>query len=54
MIADSRQTVPAARYQSTAGALPVPDQSLDYLTMGFALRHVDSLDNSFREFHRVL
>ncbi len=54
MIAESRKTVPATHYQSTAEALPVPDQSFDYLTMGFALRHVDSLDDSFREFHRVL
>ncbi|MEX0760692.1 MAG: methyltransferase domain-containing protein, partial [Tistlia sp.] len=52
MIAESRKTVPAVHHQSTAEALPVPDQSFDFLTMGFALRHVDDLDATFREFHR--
>ncbi|MBY8974884.1 class I SAM-dependent methyltransferase [Rhodobacteraceae bacterium NNCM2] len=54
MIAESRKTVPAVHHQSTAEALPVPDESFDYLTMGFALRHVDSLEDSFAEFRRVL
>ena len=54
MIAESRKTVPCVHHQSTAEALPVPDQSFDFLTMGFALRHVDSLEESFIEFRRVL
>lgn len=54
MIAESKKTVPAIHHQSTAEALPVEDESFDFLTMGFALRHVDNLDESFREFRRVV
>lgn len=54
MIAESRKTVPGVHHQSTAESLPVPDAEFDFLTMGFALRHVDNLEDSFREFHRVL
>ncbi|MDH3738248.1 MAG: class I SAM-dependent methyltransferase [Alphaproteobacteria bacterium] len=54
MIAESRKTVPAVHHQSTAEALPVPDEDFDFLAMGFALRHVDNLEDSFREFRRVL
>lgn len=54
MIAESRKTVPTVHHQSTAESLPVPDQDFDFLTMGFALRHVDNLEDSFREFRRVL
>lgn len=54
MIAESRKSVPAVHHQSTAEALPVPDGTFDFLTMGFALRHVDNLEDSFSEAHRVL
>jgi demethylmenaquinone methyltransferase / 2-methoxy-6-polyprenyl-1,4-benzoquinol methylase len=54
MIAESRKTVPCVHHQATAEALPVEDESFDFLTMGFALRHVDDLDATFREFRRVL
>lgn len=54
MIEESKKIVPVVHHQSTAENLPVEDQSFDFLTMGFALRHVDSLEDSFREFHRVL
>jgi demethylmenaquinone methyltransferase/2-methoxy-6-polyprenyl-1,4-benzoquinol methylase len=54
MIAESRKMVPCVHHQSTAENLPEPDQSFDFLTMGFALRHVDNLDATFNEFRRVL
>lgn len=54
MIFESRKTVPCVHLQATAEALPVEDRSFDFLTMGFALRHVDDLEATFREFHRVL
>jgi demethylmenaquinone methyltransferase/2-methoxy-6-polyprenyl-1,4-benzoquinol methylase len=54
MIAESRKRLPCIHHQATAENLPVPDASFDFLTMGFALRHVDDLDATFREFHRVL
>ncbi len=34
-------------------AIPMPDQSADFLSMGFALRHLSSLDTAFNEFFRV-
>lgn len=40
--------------EGRAEALPVETASFDFLSMGFALRHVSSLSESFREFHRVL
>jgi demethylmenaquinone methyltransferase / 2-methoxy-6-polyprenyl-1,4-benzoquinol methylase len=54
MIAESRKRVPCVHHQATAENLPVPDGSFDFLTMGFALRHVDDLDATFAEFRRVL
>jgi demethylmenaquinone methyltransferase/2-methoxy-6-polyprenyl-1,4-benzoquinol methylase len=54
MIKEAKTRVPVTFHQSTAEKLPVDDNSFDFLTMGFALRHVDSLDDSFREFLRVL
>ncbi len=51
--------IPSARWhikltQGRAENLPFQDQSFDAATMGFALRNVSSLDETFREFHRVL
>ena len=38
----------------TAEALPVADASFDYVTMGYALRHVADVGAAFREAERVL
>lgn len=54
MIVESKKTVPCKHYQSTAEQLPVEGERFNFLTMGFALRHVDSLEDSFREYRRVL
>ncbi len=37
-----------------AEALPRPDASCDFLSMGYALRHIDDVAAAFAEFHRVL
>lgn len=37
-----------------AEQLPFPDNSFDFLTMGYALRHVTTLDEAFSEYRRVL
>jgi demethylmenaquinone methyltransferase/2-methoxy-6-polyprenyl-1,4-benzoquinol methylase len=37
-----------------AEALPFADGSFDFLSLGFALRHVSDLEQTFREFRRVL
>lgn len=39
--------------QGKGEAIPLPDQSCDFLSMGFALRHLSSLDAAFSEFFRV-
>lgn len=38
----------------TAESVPFPAASFDFLSMGYALRHVEDLNGAFREFHRVL
>ena len=37
-----------------AESLPFPDASFDFLSMGYALRHISDLSAAFREFRRVL
>ncbi len=37
-----------------AEALPCPDASCDFVSMGYALRHLADLSAAFAEFHRVL
>lgn len=37
-----------------AEALPRPDASADFLSMGYALRHISDVSAAFEEFHRVL
>ena len=55
MLLESRKLLPEATYlQAGADDLPLADDSFDFLTMGFALRHVNSLDQTFREYLRVL
>src|SRR5581483_9505744 len=38
----------------SAESIPVASASADFLSMGYALRHVSDLSVAFREFHRVL
>lgn len=40
--------------QGRAEALPRPDASHDFLSMGYALRHIADVHAAFAEFHRVL
>lgn len=40
--------------QGDANVLPFSDNSFHFLTMGYALRHVDDLKGTFREYFRVL
>jgi demethylmenaquinone methyltransferase/2-methoxy-6-polyprenyl-1,4-benzoquinol methylase len=40
--------------EGRAESIPFPDQSFDFLSMGYALRHISSLSVAFQEFHRVL
>lgn len=54
MLAESKKTLGCVHIQATAEAIPVTDESYDFLTMGFALRHVDDLERAFVEYRRVL
>jgi len=40
--------------EGRAEAIPFPDKSFDFLSMGYALRHISNLSVAFPEFHRVL
>ena len=54
MMAESKKTLGCEHVQAMAEEMPFPDESFDFLTMGFALRHVDDLEAAFREYRRVL
>lgn len=54
MLAEARKKLAATFVQGRAEALPFPDNSFDFLTMGYALRHVMDLEQTFAEYRRVL
>ena len=54
MLAVARTKLPARFVQGRAEQMPLPDNSFDFLTMGYALRHVSDLEVTFREYRRVL
>ncbi len=55
MLNIARAKLPEARFfLGRAEELPFPDASFDFITMGYALRHVADLETPFREFRRVL
>jgi demethylmenaquinone methyltransferase / 2-methoxy-6-polyprenyl-1,4-benzoquinol methylase len=54
MLAIARDKLGISLIQGTAEALPLADEIADFVTMGYALRHVSDLAATFREFHRVL
>ncbi len=54
MLEVARSKLPATFVLGRAEAMPLPDGTFDFLTMGYALRHVTSLEETFREYHRVL
>jgi len=54
MLRETRHTLNIPLVHSDAGYLPFTEDSFDFLSMGYALRHVDDLDGTFREYFRVL
>lgn len=54
MLAVARTKLAATFVVGRAEAMPFADNSFDFLTMGYALRHVTSLEETFREYRRVL
>lgn len=54
MMAHARLSQGVSLLEGTAEAIPFPDASFDFLSMGYALRHIGDLSLAFREFHRVM
>ncbi len=54
MLAVARTKLTARFVLGRAENMPLADNSFDFLTMGYALRHVTSLEQTFREYRRVL
>jgi demethylmenaquinone methyltransferase / 2-methoxy-6-polyprenyl-1,4-benzoquinol methylase len=40
--------------EGRAEAIPLADASVDFISMGYALRHIGDLEAAFKDFHRVL
>jgi demethylmenaquinone methyltransferase/2-methoxy-6-polyprenyl-1,4-benzoquinol methylase len=54
MLREARAGLPIPLVQARAEALPIADDSVDLVTMGYALRHVPDLVGAFAEYRRVL
>jgi demethylmenaquinone methyltransferase/2-methoxy-6-polyprenyl-1,4-benzoquinol methylase len=54
MLAELRRSLNIPAIQASAEALPVPADYFDFVSMGYALRHVADLTHTFTEFRRVL
>lgn len=54
MMAASHVPVGMKLVEGRAEALPFPDNHFDFLSMGYALRHISDLSKAFAEFERVL
>jgi demethylmenaquinone methyltransferase / 2-methoxy-6-polyprenyl-1,4-benzoquinol methylase len=54
MLAEAARSLPIRLVLGRAEHLPFPDESFDFLSMGYALRHVSDLAVTMREFLRVL
>ena len=54
MMAAGKLPPAVAMVEGRAEALPFPDNHFDFLSMGYALRHISDLSVAFAEFERVL
>lgn len=54
MIQSAKLPVGVTVVEGRAEQIPVPDGGFDFLSMGYALRHISDLSVAFAEFHRVL
>src|ERR1700722_13472258 len=54
MLTETRRALRIPLIQANAEDLPVADASVDFVSMGYALRHVSDLGATFQEFLRVL
>jgi len=54
MLAEAQRALKLPLIHGSAEQLPVADASVDFVSMGYALRHVSDLSCAFQEFWRVL
>jgi demethylmenaquinone methyltransferase/2-methoxy-6-polyprenyl-1,4-benzoquinol methylase len=54
MMANARLPAGVQLVEGRAEAIPFPNGSFDFLSMGYALRHIGDLSAAFSEFHRIL
>jgi demethylmenaquinone methyltransferase/2-methoxy-6-polyprenyl-1,4-benzoquinol methylase len=54
MMASAKLPAAVNLIEGRAEAIPLPDASFDFLSMGYALRHIGDFSAACREFHRVL
>ena len=54
MLAELRKKVDVETIVAYAESIPLPDQQVDFVSMGYALRHVGDLNLAFAEYLRVL
>ncbi len=54
MLAFARDSLNIETHSGRAEAIQSGDSTFDFLSLGYALRHVDDLGAAFAEFHRVL
>ncbi|MDX1952468.1 MAG: class I SAM-dependent methyltransferase [Verrucomicrobiota bacterium] len=54
MLRENMKKRPLFMVQGVGERLPFPGSTFDFITMGYALRHVETLDALFQEFIRVL
>jgi demethylmenaquinone methyltransferase/2-methoxy-6-polyprenyl-1,4-benzoquinol methylase len=54
MLAQARKNLGIETRTATAENLPFDDASFDFLSMGYALRHVEDIAAAFAEYRRVL
>ncbi len=54
MLGEAHKALPMSAIQARGEQLPFPDNHFDFLSMGYALRHLSDLEVVFNEFQRVL
>ncbi|WP_313950592.1 class I SAM-dependent methyltransferase [Accumulibacter sp.] len=54
MLANARVPTGVTLLEGSAESIPLPNASIDFLSMGYALRHIGDLSAAFEEFYRVL
>jgi demethylmenaquinone methyltransferase/2-methoxy-6-polyprenyl-1,4-benzoquinol methylase len=54
MLAELKKKVTVETMVGYAEDIPLPDAEVDFISMGYALRHVGDIDKAFGEYHRVL